>query len=53
MDSTTITTNTKLRLKNTLDENKVAIVTFMTLKGVRTAQIVSDTGVDVSRETSL
>ncbi|KAI0181269.1 Pyruvate/Phosphoenolpyruvate kinase-like domain-containing protein [Hypoxylon sp. FL1284] len=39
-------TNTRLRLKNMLDESKVVMATFMTLKGVRTAQIVSQTGVD-------
>ncbi|KAI1392695.1 Pyruvate/Phosphoenolpyruvate kinase-like domain-containing protein [Hypoxylon trugodes] len=39
-------TNPRLRLKNLLDEKKVIIATFMTLKGVRTAQIVAQTGVD-------
>ncbi|KAF3067396.1 5-keto-4-deoxy-D-glucarate aldolase [Daldinia childiae] len=38
--------NPKLRLRNILEKDHVAIATFMTLKGVRAAQIIAHTGVD-------
>jgi hypothetical protein len=41
------TQNPKLRLLNTLMRDQTAIATFMLLKGVRAAQIVSRTGLDV------
>ena len=37
-----------LRLKNTLAQGRPAFATFTVLKGVRAAQIVSHTGLDVS-----
>ena len=43
------TTNPKLRLRNILLQGKTpAIATFMMLKGARAAQVVANTGVDVS-----
>ena len=42
------TANSKLRLMNMLKQDQAAIATFMIFKGVRTAQIVAHTGLDVS-----
>ncbi|TVY20390.1 2-dehydro-3 [Lachnellula arida] len=39
--------NPKLRLFNMLKAGHGAIATFMTLKGVRAAQVIAHTGVDV------
>jgi hypothetical protein len=39
--------NPKLRLLNTLKQEQTAIGTFMMLKGVRAAQIIARTGLDV------
>lgn len=40
--------NPKLRLLNSLKRNEGVIGTFTVLKGVRNAQVLAHTGVDVS-----
>lgn len=41
-------TSPRLRLMNALRQGQPAIATFMALKGMRTAQVVARTGLDVS-----
>ena len=42
------TVNPKLRLLNALKQDQAAFATFMLLKGVRAAQIIAHTDLDVS-----
>ena len=42
-----LTPNSKLGLLNKLRQNKIVIATFVLLKGVRAAQVLAHTGVDV------
>jgi 4-hydroxy-2-oxoheptanedioate aldolase len=39
---------TKLRLLNALNQGKPSFATFMALKGMRSAQVIAHTGMDVS-----
>ncbi|KAI1618773.1 Pyruvate/Phosphoenolpyruvate kinase-like domain-containing protein [Exophiala viscosa] len=41
-----ITVDPKLRLKHLLDQNEVALATFVTLQGSRAAQVIAHTGLD-------